>query len=132
MGEKDQNVSFLHGEGRDGCQDWSEMSSPHWSIGSQTKKSLDWLTKMLLANRLSLVLVQRSITLHSLAVISGYAHIFVRPNAIKDDLRRKIIELAPFSQPVHTLCPPVPKMDEIFFGKPYGSPTPQNTIKIDF
>ena len=39
---------------------------------------------------------------------------------------------APFSQPVHTLCPTVPKMDENFFGKPYGSPTPKNTIKIDF
>ena len=44
----------------------------------------------------------------------------------------KILILAPFSQPVHTLCPPVPKMDENFFGKPYGSPTPKNTIKIDF
>ena len=32
-------------------------------------------------------------TLHSLAVISGYALIFVRPNVVKDDLRRKIFEL---------------------------------------
>ena len=30
---------------------------------------------------------------HSLAVISGYTLIFVRPNVVKDDLRRKIIEL---------------------------------------
>ena len=33
------------------------------------------------------------LTLHSLAVISGYTLIFVRPNVVKDDLRRKIIEL---------------------------------------
>ena len=44
-------------------------------------------------NKVTVCLSEIPSTLHSLAVISGYALIFVRPNVVKDDLHRKIIEL---------------------------------------